>query len=232
MIKAERFKGLEEKIGYSFTNKRLLALAMTHSSYANEQRGRRKANNERLEFLGDAVLSLCISDWLYAKYPALSEGELSRMRALLVREETLHQLALRLDLGAHLRLGAGEKRSGGAARASILADALEALLGAKYLDDGFAAARDWVFALYETLDLAALTPARAQDAKTRLQEFTQSKKWGLPQYSLVATQGAAHHLEFEVECALPAKKLATRGRGGSKRAAEQEAAQLLWKALQ
>ena len=199
--------------------------ALTHRSFGAH-------NNERLEFLGDAVLSLCISDWLYAKYPALSEGELSRMRALLVREETLHQLALRLELGAHLRLGAGEKRSGGAARASILADALEALLGAKYLDDGFAAARDWVFALYETLDLAALTPARAQDAKTRLQEFTQSKKWGLPQYSLVATQGAAHHLEFEVECALPAKKLATRGRGGSKRAAEQEAAQLLWKALQ
>lgn len=199
--------------------------ALTHRSFGAQ-------NNERLEFLGDAVLNLCISDWLYAKYPRLSEGELSRMRALLVREETLHQLALCLDLGAHLRLGAGEKRSGGSARPSILADALEALLGAIYLDDGFAAARTWVFALYDTLDLAALTPARAQDAKTRLQEFTQSKKWGLPKYTLVATQGAAHHLEFEVECALAAKQLATRGRGNSKRAAEQEAAELLWKALQ
>jgi ribonuclease-3 len=199
--------------------------ALTHRSFGAH-------NNERLEFLGDAVLSLCISDWLYAQYPGLSEGELSRMRALLVREETLHQLALNLDLGTHLRLGAGEKRSGGAARASILADALEALLGAKYLDDGFAAVRDWVLALYAQLDLADLTPAGSQDAKTRLQELTQSKKWGLPQYTLVATQGAAHHLQFEVECALPARKLATRGRGGSKRAAEQDAAQLLWKALQ
>ncbi len=199
--------------------------ALTHRSFGAQ-------NNERLEFLGDAVLSLCISDWLYAKYPQHSEGELSRLRALLVREETLHQLALKLDLGAHLRLGAGEKRSGGQERPSILADALEALLGAKYLDEGFAAARTWIFALYDTLDLASINPARAQDAKTRLQEYTQSKKWGLPQYSLVATQGAAHHLQFEVECALAAKKLSTRGRGASKRAAEQEAAELLWKALQ
>ncbi len=199
--------------------------ALTHRSFAAQ-------NNERLEFLGDAVLELCISDWLYHKHPKLQEGELSRMRAMLVREATLHRLAEGLQLGAQLRLGEGEKRSGGASRPSILADALEALIGARYLDQGFAAARDWVFALYDGLDLAQADPKSSQDAKTRLQEFTQRKKWGLPQYTLLGTQGAAHNPRFEVECRLAAKDLSTRATAASKRAAEQAAAELLWKALQ
>jgi len=200
-------------------------LALTHRSFG-------ASNNERLEFLGDSVLNLCISDWLYAHHPDLNEGELSRMRAALVREETLHHIALQLQLGEHLRLGTGERNSGGALRPSILADALEALIGARFLDEGFAAARAWVFSLYDALDLQSLTPAKTQDAKTRLQELTQSKKLGLPVYRLLGTQGAAHNLSFEVECALPAKKLAARGSGKSKRAAEQEAAAQLWQALQ
>lgn len=200
-------------------------LALTHRSFSSN-------NNERLEFLGDAVLELCISDWLFHKFPQQQEGELSRLRAFLVREETLHRLANHLQLGYHLQLGMGERRSGGARRPSILADALEALIGARYLDQGLEAARSLVFALYDSLDLEQIQPHEQQDAKTRLQELTQSKRWGLPQYELLGTHGAAHQLEFEVACSLPAKNLSFSAKGASKRAAEQAAAALLWKALQ
>ena len=198
--------------------------ALTHRSFGAH-------NNERLEFLGDAVLSLCISDWLYAKYPALSEGELSRMRALLVREETLHQLALSLNLGAHLRLGAGEQRSGGQARASILADALEALFGAIYLDAGFTAAQGVIDKLYAPL-IDELRPGHFQkDAKTRLQEWLQGRKKPLPRYQVIEASGAAHEQRFEVACEIENPALRTTGQGSSRRLAEQAAADRALKAL-
>ena len=136
MIKAERFKGLEEKIGYSFTNKRLLALAMTHSSYANEQRGRRKANNERLEFLGDAVLEVTISDYVFREYPSYNEGRLTKLRSSLVCEYTLAICARDVELGKYILLSRGEDATGGRERDSILSDAFEALIGAIYIDGG------------------------------------------------------------------------------------------------
>ena len=144
MIKAERFKGLEEKIGYSFTNKRLLALAMTHSSYANEQRGRRKANNERLEFLGDAVLEVTISDYVFREYPSYNEGRLTKLRSSLVCEYTLAICARDVELGKYILLSRGEDATGGRERDSILSDAFEALIGAIYIDGGMDKARFFI----------------------------------------------------------------------------------------
>jgi len=192
--------------------------ALTHRSFSAD-------HNERLEFLGDSVLNLSISQWLYEQYPNLPEGELSRMRAMLVKQDTLHQIALHLGLSAKLRLGEGEKNSGGAQRPSILADAVEALIGARYLDQGFEAAKAWVLECYAKLDLQPSALAQAQDAKTRLQEWTQARKWGLPIYTQTASSGAAHKLQFQVECSVPQAQQKTQGRGSSKRAAEQDAAE-------
>ena len=144
MIRTERFKGLEEKIGYTFTNKRTLALAMTHSSYANEQRGRRKANNERLEFLGDAVLEVTISDYVFREYPGYNEGRLTKLRSSLVCEYTLAICARDVELGKYLLLSRGEDATGGRERDSILSDAFEALIGAIYLDGGMDRARTFI----------------------------------------------------------------------------------------
>ena len=190
---------------------------MTHRSHGSP-------HNERLEFLGDSVPNCVIAAELFARFGALPEGDLSRLRARLVRQEALHQLAQDLGVGDHLRLGEGELKSGGSARPSILADALEAVFGAIFLDGGFAAARDAVRRLYEPL-LAGLDPQDpGKDPKTLLQELLQARRIALPQYTVLATRGAAHSQHFEVECVIPQLSVRTIGSGNSRRTAEQEAA--------
>lgn len=215
---------LSERLGYRFRQAQLLQRALTHRSYASE-------HNERLEFLGDSVLGCVIAGYLYSNYPQLSEGELSRLRSNLVREDTLAVLAQQLDLGSHLRLGEGERKSGGFRRPSILADAMEALFGAVLLDGGYAAAEKVVLGFYvpylEKVDVQTL----GKDAKTLLQEYLQGRHIPLPSYSVIATQGQAHEQSFEVECAIPSLKIATRGAGGSRRSAEQQAAQAAYQQL-
>lgn len=199
---------------------------MTHRSHG-------QTHNERLEFLGDAVLNLVVSQLLYQHQPKATEGELSRMRAHLVREDSLHALALELQLPAHLRLSEGEAKAGGAQRASILADALEALIGAIHLDAGFAAAAAVVERLFLVRVQGDLGADRwAKDAKTALQEWLQARRFAVPDYRIVATQGQAHAQSFEVECAVPALAVSSRGQGRSRRAAEQDAAARLLNQLQ
>jgi ribonuclease-3 len=208
---------LQQGIGYRFSEPRLLAQALTHRSHGAH-------HNERLEFLGDSVLNCVVAAELFDRFGALPEGELSRMRAHLVRQKALHGIAQTLGLGEHLQLGEGELKSGGPSRPSILADAFEALVGAIFLDGGFAAAREAVMRLYGPL-LAGLDPQRlGKDPKTLLQELLQSRKISLPQYSVLATRGAAHHQSFEVECLIPQLSVRTTGNGNSRRTAEQDAA--------
>jgi ribonuclease-3 len=208
---------LQESIGYRFSEHRLLGQALTHRSHSTP-------HNERLEFLGDSILNCVIAAELFERFGALPEGDLSRLRAHLVRQEALYGIAQTLGLGGHLELGEGEIKSGGSARPSILADAFEALVGAIFLDGGFDAAREAVRHLYEPL-LAGLDPqALGKDPKTLLQELLQAKKIALPQYSVLATRGAAHQQNFEIECLIPQLSVRTTGSGNSRRAAEQEAA--------
>jgi ribonuclease-3 len=208
---------LQHRIGYTFGRAELLSQALTHRSHG-------VPHNERLEFLGDSVLNCVIAAELFLRFGRLTEGDLSRLRANLVRQEALHQVAQGLALGEHLRLGEGELKSGGSARPSILADAFEALVGAVFLDGGFAAARETIRRLYEPL-LAGLDPKTlGKDPKTLLQELLQARRIALPQYSVVATQGAAHNQQFEVECLIAELSVRTLGSGGTRRAAEQDAA--------
>jgi ribonuclease III len=217
-------EGLERRIGHSFARRELLAQALTHRSYG-------APHNERLEFLGDGVLNCIIAAELYERFGDLDEGDLSRLRAKLVRQEPLRQLALEVGLGERLSLGEGEARSGGSARPSILADALEALIGAVFLDGGFGAARDVIRRLYAPL-LAELDPRDpGKDPKTLLQELLQARKVSLPQYSVVATQGAAHEQRFEVECVIADLAVRTTGNGNSRRVAEQDAARQAFEQL-
>jgi ribonuclease-3 len=210
---------IERALGYRFRNPELLRQALTHRSYG-------VPHNERLEFLGDAILNCSIAIALFDRFHALREGELSRLRAGLVRQEALHRLAEGIALGEHLRLGEGELKSGGFRRPSILADALEAVFGAVYLDGGFAEVQALIGRFYAAT-LAGLDPAKAvKDAKTALQEWLQSRRHGLPRYELRSTRGEAHAQEFEVECRIEEMGLATVGSGTSRRAAEQEAARL------
>lgn len=215
---------LSKKLGYIFKQPQLLQRALTHRSYTTE-------HNERLEFLGDSILGCVIAHHLYSNYPQLSEGELSRLRSTLVREETLVTLAQQLDLGSHLRLGEGELKSGGFRRPSILADALEALFGAVLLDSGFEAAQQVILNLYvpylENIDIQAL----GKDAKTLLQEYLQGKRIPLPTYNVIALQGEAHAQSFQVECVIPSLKISARGLGTSRRTAEQQAAQSAYEQL-
>jgi len=210
---------LQRKLGYSFAQATLLQQALTHRSHS-------AANNERIEFLGDSVLNCCVAHELYQRFAQLKEGELSRLRANLVRQETLAELSQQLELGTYLRLGEGELKSGGFRRPSILADGLEALLGAVFLDGGFDAAQGVIRGLYAAL-LEHLDPQTlGKDPKTLLQELLQARKIPLPQYAVVATQGAAHNQLFQVECQIPQLAIRTTGFGASRRIAEQEAAQL------
>jgi ribonuclease III len=215
---------LQENIGYRFSDPGLLDQALTH-------RSRGEQHNERLEFLGDGVLGCVIAAELFERFGALPEGDLSRMRAQLVRQEALHGIAQSLELGEHLRLGEGELKSGGTARPSILADAFEALVAAIFQDGGFDAARAAVLRFYEPL-LAGLDPSSTlKDPKTLLQELLQARRIALPQYSVVGTRGAAHSQHFEVECLIPQLSVRTTGSGSSRRIAEQEAARLAFERI-
>jgi len=211
-------------LGHDFTNNTLLIQALTHRSHS-------VPNNERLEFLGDGVLNCVIAHLLYRRFPKLPEGELSRLRAHLVREATLCEIALVLSLGEHMRLGEGELKSGGWRRPSMLADTLEALIGAVFLDAGFPAAEAVVERLYSPL-LENLDPkSLGKDPKTFLQEYLQGRKLALPEYILLATEGEAHCQVFRVECRIPALKVHAQGAGNSRRAAEQQAAQAAYELL-
>ncbi|HSG74921.1 MAG TPA: ribonuclease III [Burkholderiales bacterium] len=211
---------LEERLGHRFRHGELLEQALTHRSFGTP-------HNERLEFLGDGVLGCVIAEALLARFPQLSEGELSRMRASLVRQEALAAAAASLELAGYLRMGQGESARGGAQRPSILADALEALFGAVFLDGGYASARAAVLATLGGALAATDELTTAKDPKTRLQEVLQARRQGLPRYTVVATRGAAHEQVFEVECSIEGLALHARGSGASRRAAEQQAAQAL-----
>ena len=208
---------LQGRLQYEFKNASLLTQAVTHRSFSLD-------HYERLEFLGDSVLNLAVSDLLYERLRALPEGDLSRIRANLVKQDTLHQLAVELGLPDVLRLGEGEAKSGGHKRPSILADTLEALIGAVYLDAGFSAAQALVQRLFKAVEINPTMQAIGKDPKTELQEWLQGRKMNLPLYSVVGTQGAAHKQTFDVKCEIIELQLSERGTGISRRAGEQAAA--------
>ena len=210
------FLALQERLGHRFADQRLLERALTHRSFSAD-------HYERLEFLGDSVLSLAVSGLLYERLSSQPEGDLSRIRANLVKQDTLHGLADVLRLSPLLRLGEGEIRSGGRERPSILADALEAILGAVYLDAGFDAANALVLRLYQSVDLSPGQSVQGKDPKTALQEWLQGRKMKLPAYRVAATTGEAHRQTFEVVCQIETGH-EERGSGASRRAAEQAAA--------
>lgn len=209
--------GLARSLEYAFRQPELLESALTHRSAGSR-------NNERLEFLGDAALGFVIAEWLYEKFPDASEGQLSRLRASLVKRETLAEVARGLDVGDYLRLGSGELKSGGFRRDSILADALEAILGAILLDRGYPEVHAAVHRLFAT-KMAGLSSAdELKDPKTLLQELLQSRKLGLPVYDVISVSGKAHQQHFVVECRVADLDLSVKGEGGNRRGAEQAAA--------
>jgi ribonuclease-3 len=210
----------EKRLGHRFKRLDLLELALTHRSWANEQGI--PEHYERLEFLGDAVLGMVAADWLYANHPELPEGELSKHKAQLVNRDTLAKHARDLNLGEALRMGVGEERSGGRAKSSLLADSMEAVFGALYLDSGLEAARKAILSMLEEGYIERARQA-VNDAKTQLQEASQALGWDLPEYRLVDSIGPDHSKTFVVECWL-AGELAGRGEGPSKKMAEQKAA--------
>jgi ribonuclease-3 len=205
------------RVGHVFRDPALLRRALTHRSFGAD-------HNERLEFLGDSVVNCLIALELYERFPGLSEGELSRIRANLVNQQSLQAIAREIGLGEQLLLGEGEVKSGGAQRPSILADAVEAIVGAVALDGGFTAAQQVVRRLFGAAVAAVNPGASGKDAKTRLQEFTQGRGLPLPIYTLLGTHGQAHAQLFEVQCVIEKLGIRTEGRGSSRRAAEQEAA--------
>ncbi len=210
----------QEVIGYQFQQEGLLLQALTHSSYANEKKMKKHSDNERLEFLGDAVLEIISSEYLYHHFPELSEGELTKMRASLVCEPTLAYCTKDLRLGEYLLLGRGEDHTGGRQRNSILSDALEAVIGAIYLDGGFASAKEFILKFILT-DIAH--KQLFYDSKTILQETVQGRGIGAMDYKLAGESGPDHDKKFEVELWIGGKKTST-GEGHTKKAAEQEAA--------
>lgn len=216
--------GLARLLGHDFKNPQLLIQALTHRSHGSP-------NNERLEFLGDSVLNLVVADQLYQRYPKLPEGDLSRLRASLVKESTLAEIAVALNIGDSLQLGEGELKSAGWRRPSVLADAMEAIIGATYIDGGFTASQQLVGRLYaDRLD--KLDPkAVGKDAKSLLQEYLQAQKADVPEYTVLATEGEAHCQTFRVECHVRKFQLKTQGEGSSRRAAEQLAAQTAYEQL-
>ena len=209
--------GLQGRLQYQFSDPQLLVRALTHRSFSSD-------HYERLEFLGDSVLNLAVAALVYERLRSLPEGDLSRVRANLVKQETLHQLAVGLGLPELLRLGEGEARSGGQKRPSILADTLEAVIGAVHLDSGYVAAEALVRRLFAPLEINPQMQAAAKDPKTELQEWLQGRKMKLPLYRVVGTLGAAHKQTFDVECEIAELGHAERGIGGSRRAGEQAAA--------
>jgi len=221
---ADAHAALQSRLQHRFQDPKLLARALTHRSFSAE-------HNERLEFLGDSVLNLAVAALLYGRLKDVPEGELSRMRANLVKQDTLHQLAVELGLPGLMRLGEGEARSGGHKRPSILADALEAVIGAVHLDAGYTAAEALVHRLYAGVEITPKMSAAAKDPKTELQELLQGRKMQLPVYRVVGTVGAAHKQTFDVECEVAELGLVERGIGASRRAGEQAAAAAMLMAL-
>jgi ribonuclease-3 len=219
-----RFDMLQQRLGYRFTQPRLLIRALTHRSFGAD-------HNERLEFLGDAVLQTAISAMLYERFAGSDEGDLTRVRAHLVREDSLHRVALAIGLPEVLRLSEGEARGGGATRPSILADALEAIIGAAFLDGGFEPAQALVRRLFGEVIVTTEIDSWSKDAKTELQEWLQARKLPVPVYRITATRGQAHAQTFEVACEVAALGLVQHGEGRSRRTAEQEAARRMLDAL-
>ena len=217
---ASALEGLQARLGHPFANMRLLERAITHRSFGAD-------HNERLEFLGDAVLNLAVSSLLFERFAGSDEGDLTRVRAHLVREDSLHRAAVALGLPAVVRLSEGEARGGGAQRPSILADAMEALIGALYLDGGLEPAARLVRQLFGELITGSEADSWRKDAKTELQEWLQARRLPVPVYRIVATRGQAHAQTFQVECASPPMGLSELGEGRSRRSAEQEAARRL-----
>ena len=219
-----RLDALQQRLGYRFAQQSLLARALTHRSAGAD-------HNERLEFLGDAVLQTAVSAVLYERFAGSDEGDLTRVRAHLVREDSLHRVALSIGLPAVLRLSDGEARGGGAQRPSILADALEAVIGATFLDGGYASAHAMVEGLFGETIATTEVDGWSKDAKTELQEWLQARRLSVPAYRIVATRGQAHAQTFDVECAVESLGLAEHGEGKSRRVAEQEAARRMLLAL-
>ena len=219
-----RLDALQQRLGHRFAQPRLLTRALTHRSFGAD-------HNERLEFLGDAVLQAAISALLFERFAGSDEGDLTRVRAHLVREDSLHRAAVALNLPEVLRLSEGEARGGGAQRVSILADALEAVIGATFLDGGFDAARALVQRMFGEIIATTEIGNWSKDAKTELQEWLQARRLPVPIYRISATRGQAHAQTFEVECSVPALSLTHSGEGRSRRLAEQEAAGRMLDAL-
>ena len=213
----EALTALQVRLQHRYSEAHLLLRSVTHRSFSID-------HNERLEFLGDSVLNLAVADLLFQRLSALPEGDLSRVRANLVKQDTLHRLAVELGLPEVIRLGEGEARSGGQKRPSILADALEAIIGAVYLDAGFAAAQSLVQRLFQAVEINPEMQAIGKDPKTELQEWLQARKMSLPLYRVVGTLGAAHKQTFDVECEVIELNFSERGIGASRRAGEQAAA--------
>jgi ribonuclease-3 len=216
---------LAGRFGHAFSDPALLRRALTHRSHGTD-------NNERLEFLGDGVLNCVVAETLVARLPGAPEGVLSRLRAGLVNQSSLHEVAVQLGVGEQLRLGEGEDRAGGRERPSILADAFEALVGAVFLDAGYPAARAFVLRHLESRIEAADLRQPVKDPKTRLQEWLQARRRALPAYEVVSTSGEAHARTFEVECRVEGLAHAVRARGSSRRIAEQAAAERAWHDLE
>ena len=208
---------LQRRLEHDFANPQLLTQALTHRSFSSD-------HNERIEFLGDSVLNLAVAGLLYERLQELPEGDLSRARANLVKQETLHHIAVNLGLPDLLRLGEGELKSGGQKRPSILADALEAVIGAVFLDAGYESAATLVRRLFKDVQINSQMQAIGKDPKTELQEWLQGRKMNLPIYRVVGIQGAAHQQTFDVECEIIEYRRAERGIGASRRSGEQAAA--------
>lgn len=208
---------LLKKLGYSFADISLLEEALTHRSYSSK-------NNERLEFLGDGILNFVIAHELFQLYPDVQEGDLSRLRANLVNKDSLAEIAIHLELGKTIQLGSGELKSGGFRRPSILADAVESILGAVYCDGGFEACRELIIHLYSNRLASSMDLQSLKDAKTQLQELLQSRRFALPDYDVINITGQAHVQIFHVKCSIEKMKIEVIGEGKSRRKAEQVAA--------
>lgn len=222
MIKSSKIQGV---IHCQFNDEALLEQALTHRSVHKSK------NNERLEFLGDSVLGIVISEFIYLKKPDATEGELSRIRSSLVKEEALARVARDIDLGQYIHLGAGELKSGGFRRDSILSDAVEAIIGAVYLDQGFESAKQLVLFLYQEYLVNLPSPTSLKDPKTRLQEYLQSQKINLPIYHVTDSSGKSHNQVFTVSCNIAELKISAIGTGTSRKKAEQMAASELYNEL-
>lgn len=221
----KKLEKLQQRLGYEFSNPELARLALTH-------RSSNATHNERLEFLGDSLLGFVVAEMLHNEHRDATEGELSRMRASLVSKPALASVARRLDLGPHLLLSSGELNSGGADRDSILADAVEALIAAIYLDGGMTPCRAFVISMNKSKLSRGVKKAKQKDAKTRLQEFSQARGWALPKYKVLTTTGAAHEQVFHVSCSLEAMGIDAEGAGSSKREAQQQAAEKILQTIE